>query len=98
MTSTKSFQRTGLRGQLEKLRHLAQPFFLPLEQAQGWQFIGLLIALLFCVGGLVLLGILFGVCRQRKTLEKIDPNMQQDGVVAGQVVPGAGQPMLQQEV
>ena len=50
------------------------------------------------VGGLVLLGILFGVCRQRKTLEKIDPNMQQDGVVAGQVVPGAGQPMLQQEV
>ena len=50
------------------------------------------------LGGLVLLGILFAVCRQRKTLEKIDPNMQQDGVVAGQVVPGAGQPMLGQEV
>ena len=50
------------------------------------------------LGGLALLGILFAVCRKRKTLEKIDPNMQQDGVVAGQVIPGAGQPMLGQEV
>ena len=54
MTSIPSTQRRGFRAQLKKLRHLAQPFFLPLEQAEGWQFIGLLISLLFCVGGLVL--------------------------------------------
>ena len=44
----------NLRNQLAKLRHLAQPFFLPLDQANGWQFIWLLVCLLFCVGGLVL--------------------------------------------
>ena len=44
----------NLRHQLAKLRHLAQPFFLPLDQANGWQFIWLLVCLLFCVGGLVL--------------------------------------------
>ena len=44
----------NLRNQLAKLRHLAQPFFLPLDQASGWQFIWLLVCLLFCVGGLVL--------------------------------------------
>ena len=44
----------NLRNQLTKLRHLAQPFFLPLDQASGWQFIWLLVCLLFCVGGLVL--------------------------------------------
>ncbi len=41
--------------QFQRLRHLSQPFFLPLEQASGWQFAWLLIALLFCVGGFVLL-------------------------------------------
>ncbi|MGB1196380.1 MAG: ATP-binding cassette domain-containing protein [Synechococcus sp.] len=50
--------RTGsfrsLRQQLSKLRHLAQPFFLPLNQANGWQFVWLLVSLLFCVGGIVL--------------------------------------------
>ncbi len=45
----------GVRGQLNKLRNLAQPFFLPLDQASGWQFVGLLLALLFCVGGFVLI-------------------------------------------
>ena len=49
------------------------------------------------VGGLVLLAALFTMCKKRKTLEKIDPNMQQDGVVVA-VVPGAGQPMLGQQV
>ena len=49
--------RQGLRGQLNKLRNLAQPFFLPLDQASGWQFGGLLVALLFCVGGLVLVAL-----------------------------------------
>ena len=49
--------RQGLRGQLNKLRNLAQPFFLPLDQANGWQFGGLLVALLFCVGGLVLVAL-----------------------------------------
>ena len=47
----------GVRGQLNKLRNLAQPFFLPLDQASGSQFTGLLLALLFCVGGLVLVAL-----------------------------------------
>ncbi len=71
MTSIKSPKRTGFRGQLEKLRHLAQPFFLPLEQAAGWQFIGLLVALLFCVGGLVLVA-LTGVIR---LLQELVPDL-----------------------
>ena len=44
-----------LRDQLSSLRKLAQPFFLPLEQSSGWNFIWLLISLLFCVGGIVLI-------------------------------------------
>ena len=40
--------------QLQKLRKLAQPFFLPIDQCNGFQFIWLLISLLFCVGGIVL--------------------------------------------
>jgi putative ATP-binding cassette transporter len=56
MTTTPStIPFEGLRRQLAKLRHLAQPFFLPLDQASGGQFIWLLISLLFCVGGIVLL-------------------------------------------
>ncbi|MEB3333130.1 MAG: ABC transporter ATP-binding protein/permease [Synechococcaceae cyanobacterium] len=46
---------TSKSSQLQKLRNLSQPFFLPLDQASGWQFIWLLISLLFCVGGTVLL-------------------------------------------
>ena len=42
--------------QLQKLRKLAQPFFLPIDQCNGFQFIWLLISLLFCVGGIVLVG------------------------------------------
>ena len=57
MTVTASAPRAGLRSQLNKLRNLAQPFFLPLDQATGWQFAGLLVALLFCVGGLVLVAL-----------------------------------------
>ena len=71
MTSTTSPQRPGLRGQLAKLRHLAQPFFLPLDQVAGWQFIGLLVALLFCVGGLVLVA-LTGVTR---LLQELVPDL-----------------------
>ena len=37
-----------------KLHRLTQPYFLPLEEANGWQFLGLLVALIFCVGGVVL--------------------------------------------
>ena len=48
---------SGLSGQLRRLRNLAQPFFLPLDQATGWQFSGLLLSLLFCVGGLVLVAL-----------------------------------------
>ena len=57
MTVTATTPRAGLRSQLNKLRNLAQPFFLPLDQATGWQFAGLLVALLFCVGGLVLVAL-----------------------------------------
>ena len=61
MTLTATAPSAGLRGQLNKLRNLAQPFFLPLDQASGWQFAGLLIALLFCVGGLVLVSTMQGI-------------------------------------
>ena len=66
MTVSSSGARAGLRGQLNKLRNLAQPFFLPLDQANGWQFAGLLLALLFCVGGLVLVALtgLIGLAEQ----------------------------------
>jgi len=66
MTVSSTAARTGLRGQLIKLRNLAQPFFLPLDQASGWQFAGLLVALLFCVGGLVLVALtgLIGLAEQ----------------------------------
>jgi len=66
MTVSSTTARTGLRGQLIKLRNLAQPFFLPLDQASGWQFAGLLVALLFCVGGLVLVALtgLIGLAEQ----------------------------------
>ena len=47
MTSTPITAASGLAGQLRKIRNLAQPFFLPLDQATGWQFSGLLLALLF---------------------------------------------------
>ena len=33
--------------QLQKLRKLSQPFFLPIDQCNGFQFIWLLISLLF---------------------------------------------------
>ena len=37
-----------------KLHRLTQPYFLPLEETNGWQFLGLLVALILCVGGVVL--------------------------------------------
>ncbi len=43
--------------QLQRLRRLSQPFFLPIDQCNGFQFIWLLISLLFCVGGVVLVGL-----------------------------------------
>ncbi|WP_320663495.1 ABC transporter ATP-binding protein/permease [Prochlorococcus sp. MIT 1223] len=54
---------------LEQLRRLAQPFFLPLDQSNGWQFIWLLVSLLFCVGGLVLV-LLTGLI---ESLDNIQP-------------------------
>tara|TARA_B100000029_G_scaffold162894_1_gene158968 strand:- start:3285 stop:5279 length:1995 start_codon:yes stop_codon:yes gene_type:complete len=59
MTTNELFnkQQKGFNIHLWKLRRLAQPFFLPLDQSNGWQFIWLLISLLFCVGGLVLLAL-----------------------------------------
>ncbi len=61
----------NLRNQFSKLRHLAQPFFLPLDQASGWQFIGLLVSLLFGVGGIVLV-VLTALIR---SLEKLQPEL-----------------------
>ena len=43
--------------QIQKLRRLAQPFFLPIDQCSGFQFIWLLFSLLFCVGGIVLVAL-----------------------------------------
>ena len=43
--------------QIRKLRKLAQPFFLPIDQCTGFQFIWLLFSLLFCVGGIVLVSL-----------------------------------------
>ncbi len=49
--------KSKIYNQLEKLRNLAQPFFLPIDQCNGYQFIWLLVSLLFCVGGIVLIGL-----------------------------------------
>ncbi len=43
--------------QIQKLRRLAQPFFLPIDQCTGLQFIWLLLSLLFIVGGIVLVSL-----------------------------------------
>ena len=47
-------QLRTLRLQAAKLRRLSQPYFLPYTEDNGWQFLGLLVCLLFCVAGLVL--------------------------------------------
>ena len=54
MTSSISKAQKGLVSQLIKLRKLTQPYFLPYTKNNGWLFLYLLIALLFCVGGTVL--------------------------------------------
>jgi len=56
--------------QLQKLRRLAQPFFLPIDQCNGYQFIWLLVSLLFCVGGIVLVG-LTGILSFIKSIQPI---------------------------
>ena len=70
--------RTGslrsLQQQLSRLRHLSQPFFLPLNQANGWQFVWLLISLLFCVGGVVL-ALLTGLLN---VLERLQPALTEN--------------------
>ena len=71
MTNSLSNSQKNLNIQLGKLRRLAQPFFLPLDQAKGWQFIWLLVCLLFCVGGLVLV-VLTGII---EVLEKLQPDL-----------------------
>ena len=49
--------KSKLLFQIQKLRKLAQPFFLPIDQCTGFQFIWLLFSLLFCVGGIVLVSL-----------------------------------------
>ena len=56
--------------QLQKLRRLAQPFFLPIDQCNGFQFIWLLISLLFCVGGIVLV-VLTGIISFFESIQPI---------------------------
>jgi vitamin B12/bleomycin/antimicrobial peptide transport system ATP-binding/permease protein len=45
----------AFRSQLGKLRRLAQPYFLPVEDTSGWQFLLLIVALLAVVVGSTLL-------------------------------------------
>jgi vitamin B12/bleomycin/antimicrobial peptide transport system ATP-binding/permease protein len=45
----------AFRSQLGKLRRLAQPYFLPIEDTNGWQFLLLILALLAVVVGSTLL-------------------------------------------
>ena len=45
----------AFRSQLAKLRRLAQPYFLPVEDTSGWQFLLLILALLAVVVGSTLL-------------------------------------------
>ena len=82
-TTTRRGALKGLPNQLGKFQRLAQPFFLPLDQANGWQFIGLLVALIFCVGGLVLVA-LTGLIA---VLERLQPVLTQNyfGGVAGTI-------------
>ena len=47
-------QLQNLRNQAAKLRRLSQPYFFPYTEDNGWQFLGLLVSLLFCVAGIVL--------------------------------------------
>ncbi len=54
MTSSFSQAQKGFITQVIKLRKLTQPYFLPYSKNNGWLFLSLLIALLFCVGGTVL--------------------------------------------
>ena len=49
--------KSKILSQIQKLRKLAQPFFLPIDQCTGFQFIWLLFSLLFCVGGIVLVSL-----------------------------------------
>ncbi len=82
-TTTRRGALKVLPNQLGKFRRLAQPFFLPLDQANGWQFIGLLVALIFCVGGVVLVA-LTGLIA---TLERLQPVLTENyfGGVAGTI-------------
>jgi putative ATP-binding cassette transporter len=45
----------AFRSQLDKLRRLAQPYFLPVEDTSGWQFLLLIAAMLMVVVGTTLL-------------------------------------------
>ncbi len=82
-TTTRRQALQSLSNQLGKFQRLAQPFFLPLDQANGWQFIGLLVALIFCVGGLVLVA-LTGLIA---VLERLQPVLTENyfGGVAGTI-------------
>mgnify|MGYP001331597482 CR=1 FL=1 len=74
MSKQLSDSKNEISKQLGKLRRLAQPFFLPIDQNPGWQFIWLLICLLFCVGGivLVLLSLLI------ELIQKIQPTLTEN--------------------
>ncbi|WP_320666611.1 ABC transporter ATP-binding protein/permease [Prochlorococcus sp. MIT 1307] len=80
MRNASTQSSNGLKSQLEKLRRLAQPFFLPLDTGNGWQFIWLLISLIFCVGGLVLIS-LTGLLQILENLQPILVEKYFGGVV-----------------
>jgi len=54
---TKLRNKSKVLYQIQKLRKLAQPFFLPIDQCSGIQFLWLLLSLLFIVGGIVLVSL-----------------------------------------
>lgn len=54
MAPTISNIQKDLFSQLRKLRKLTQPYFLPYTESNGWLFILMLLAMLFCVAGTVL--------------------------------------------
>ena len=55
--TTKIRNKSKFFYQIQKLRKLSQPFFLPIDQCTGIQFVWLLLSLLFLVGGIVLVSL-----------------------------------------
>ena len=80
MTISNTESDKSIFKQIGKIRRLAQPFFLPLDRENGWQFAWLLVSLLFCVGGLVLIS-LTGLIELSEKLQPVLTEKYFGGVV-----------------